>query len=147
MSIPATEMLYRLGHRHRALLRAGVMGLSAVSSAGCSRDLRRAAQVPEEVRVPRCRPPHRALEARRRGLAIAQDSGNRTVETILATGLSSFEAKSGDPTTAFDYVTVGIRSYHESGNTFMIGIPLVVLAALFDRLGRHEAAATIAGFA
>src|SRR5512144_456158 len=37
--------------------------------------------------------PHRAMEARRRGLKIAQDSGNRTVETMLATGLSSFEAK------------------------------------------------------
>jgi hypothetical protein len=91
--------------------------------------------------------PHRALEARRRELAIAQDSGNRAIETVLAAGLSSFEAKYGDPTTAFDYVTVAVRNYHESGNTFMIGIPLGVLAALFDRLGRHEAAATIAGFA
>jgi len=91
--------------------------------------------------------PHRAREARRRGLAIARDSGNRTIETNLAAGLSSFEAKYGDPATAFDYVTVAIRHYHESGNTFMIGIPLAVLAALFDRLGRHEPAATIAGFA
>jgi hypothetical protein len=49
MSIPATEMRYRLGHLHRALLRAGVMGLSAVTSAECSRDLRCAAHVPEEV--------------------------------------------------------------------------------------------------
>jgi len=51
MSIPATGTLSRLGHRHRALLRAGVMGLSAVSSAGCSRHLRCAAHVPEEVRL------------------------------------------------------------------------------------------------
>jgi hypothetical protein len=29
----------------------------------------------------------------------------------------------------------------------MIGNPLAILAALLDRLGRHEAAATIAGFA
>ena len=50
-SIPATGTLSRLGHRHRALLRAGVMGLSAVSSAGCSRHLRCAAHVPEEVPV------------------------------------------------------------------------------------------------
>ena len=91
--------------------------------------------------------PHSAVAARRRGLAIAQDSGNRTVGTVLAAGLSSWEAKYGDPTAAFDYATVAIRSYHESGNTAMIRIPLVVLAALFDRLGRHEAAATIAGFA
>ena len=91
--------------------------------------------------------PHRALEARRRGLAIAQDSGNRTSESNLAAGLSWFEAKYGDPTAAFDYVTVAIRNYHDSGNTTMIGTPLAVLAALFDRLGRHEPAATIAGFA
>jgi hypothetical protein len=91
--------------------------------------------------------PHRARDARRRGLAIAQESGSRTVETVLATGLSSWEAKYGDPTTAFDYLTAAIRSYHESGNTSSIRIPLVVLAALFDRLGRLEAAATIAGFA
>ena len=91
--------------------------------------------------------PHRARDARRRGLAIAQESGSRTVETVLATGMSSCEAKYGDPTTAFDYLSVAIRSYHESGNTSMIRIPLVVLAALFDRLGRLEAAATIAGFA
>ena len=32
--------------------------------------------------------PDRALEARRRGLAIAQDSGNRAIESNLAAGLS-----------------------------------------------------------
>jgi hypothetical protein len=50
-SIPATGTLSRLGHRHRALLRAGVMGLSAVSSAGVfqASALRRP-RVPEEVR-------------------------------------------------------------------------------------------------
>ena len=42
---------------------------------------------------------------------------------------------------------MAIRNYHASGNTTMIGTPLAVLAALFDRLGRHEPAATIAGFA
>ena len=91
--------------------------------------------------------PHRALEARRRGLAIAQDSANRANESAVAAGLSWFEAKYGDPTAAFDYVTVAIRNYHASGNTTMIGTPLAVLAALFDRLGRHEPTATIAGFA
>jgi len=51
MSIAATEMRYQLGYLHRALLRAGVMGLSAVTSAECSRDLRCAAHVPQEVPV------------------------------------------------------------------------------------------------
>ena len=34
-----------------------------------------------------------------------------------------------------------------AGNTTTIRVPLAVLAALFDRLGRYEPAATIAGFA
>ena len=51
------------------------------------------------------------------------------------------------PLAAFDHLTLAIRNYHESGNTTMIRIPLAVLAALFDRLGRYEPAATIAGFA
>ena len=38
-------------------------------------------------------------------------------------------------------------TYHDSGNTAVCSAPLAVLAALFDRLGRYEPAATIAGFA
>jgi class 3 adenylate cyclase len=48
---------------------------------------------------------------------------------------------------AFDYMTLAIRNYHDTGNTPMIRSPLGLLAALFHRLGRHEPAATIAGFA
>jgi hypothetical protein len=46
-----------------------------------------------------------------------------------------------------DYLTVAIRNHYESGNTGMMHIPLALLAALLDRLGRHDAAAIIAGFA
>jgi len=48
---------------------------------------------------------------------------------------------------AFDHLTLAIRNYHNAGNTTTIRTPLAVLAALFDRLGRYEPAATIAGFA
>ena len=68
-------------------------------------------------------------------------------ESNLAVGLSRLEAEHGDPLAAFDYVTLAIRNFHDSGNTTMIGSPLAVLATLFDRLGRYEPAATIAGFA
>ena len=91
--------------------------------------------------------PVRALEALRRGLAIAQDSGNRANETHLAANLARLEAEHGHPLAALDHVTLAIRNYHDSGSTAMIRIPLAVLAALFDRLGRYEPAATIAGFA
>ena len=61
--------------------------------------------------------PDRALDALRRGLVIAQDSGNRANETHLAIVLARLEAEHGDPLAALDYVTVAIRNYHDSGNT------------------------------
>ena len=48
---------------------------------------------------------------------------------------------------ALDHITLAIRNYHDAGNTTMIRAALAVLAAFFDRLGRYEPAATIAGFA
>ena len=48
---------------------------------------------------------------------------------------------------AFDHLTLAIRNYHNAGDTTTIRVPLAVLAAVFDRLGRYEPAATIAGFA
>jgi hypothetical protein len=90
--------------------------------------------------------PAGALDGLRRGLVIAQDSGNRFIETLLVGQLSRLEAKHGDPLAALDHVTLAIRNYHDAGNA-LIRAPLAILAAFFDRLGRYEPAATIAGFA
>jgi hypothetical protein len=78
---------------------------------------------------------------------IAQDSGNRSDASVLAPGLARLEAEHGDPVSAFDHLTLAIRNYHNAGDATVIRGPLAFLAALFDRLGRYEAAATIAGFA
>ena len=75
--------------------------------------------------------PAGALEALRRGLVIAQDSGNRLVESQLASNLSRLEAQHGDPLAALDHITLAIRNYHDSGNTALIRAPLAILAALF----------------
>ena len=48
---------------------------------------------------------------------------------------------------ALEYSAVAIRNYHDAGNTANMRASLAALAACLDRLGRHEAAATIAGFA
>jgi DNA-binding CsgD family transcriptional regulator len=88
-----------------------------------------------------------ALHAVGRGLVIAQDSGNRTVASALAVLLALLEAEHGDTVSAFDHLTLAIRNYHNAGDTTTIRVPLAILAALFDRLGRYEPAATIAGFA
>jgi len=91
--------------------------------------------------------PPRARDAMRRGLVIAQDSGNRYDESHLANVLGRLEARYGNPLAALDHLTLAIRNYRDSGNTTVICVPLAVLAALLDRLGRHASAATIAGFA
>jgi hypothetical protein len=91
--------------------------------------------------------PDRARDALRRGLVIARGSGNRLNETYLAQMLARLEAEHGDPLAALDYTALAIRNHHDSGNTIQVRATLAVLAGLFDHLGRHEAAATIAGFA
>jgi tetratricopeptide (TPR) repeat protein len=91
--------------------------------------------------------PLRAGEALRRGLVIAQDSGNRYNESHLANVLGRLKAHHGDPLAALDYLTLAIRNYHDCGNTTVIHVPLATLAALLDRLGRYQPAATIVGYA
>jgi tetratricopeptide (TPR) repeat protein len=91
--------------------------------------------------------PARALHALRRGQLIAQDSGNRFVESNIAVSLARVEAEQGDGLAALNYFTVAIRNYHDSGNISTLRSPLAILAAYFDRLGRYRPAAIIAGFA
>jgi tetratricopeptide (TPR) repeat protein len=91
--------------------------------------------------------PARALDAMRRALVIARDSGNRFNESNAAQNLAYVEAQRGDPLAALDYLTLAIRHHHDSGSTNLIRSPLAVLAAVLDRLRRYEPAATIAGFA
>jgi hypothetical protein len=91
--------------------------------------------------------PAGALQAMRRGLVIAQYSANRMIASHLAAVLCRVEANYGDPVAALEYVRMAIGNHHESGSITMISTPLAVLAAFFDRHGRYESAATIAGFA
>jgi predicted ATPase len=91
--------------------------------------------------------PAGALDALRRGLVVAQDSGNRFNETQLAVGLSRLEAECGGPLAALDYNMLAIRHYHDAGNTVNVRVAQAQLAIIFDRLGRYEPAATIAGSA
>jgi hypothetical protein len=91
--------------------------------------------------------PVRALEALRRGLVIAQDSGNRYVESSLATGLSRLEAEHGDPLAALDHITLVMRNCYDSSNVALMRNALAILAVFLDRLGRLQPAATVAGFA
>lgn len=91
--------------------------------------------------------PAGARDALRRGLVIARDSGNRYSESHLANVLGRLEARHGEEHAALDYLSLAIRNYQNSGNISTMRVPLAALAAFLVRLGHHEPAAAIAGFA
>jgi predicted ATPase len=88
-----------------------------------------------------------ALKAGRRGLQVAEDSGNRANGTTLATVVARIEGEYGDPLSALHYIGVAIHNYHDSGNTTSMRIPMATLSTVLDRMARYEPAAVIAGCA
>jgi predicted ATPase len=88
-----------------------------------------------------------AYDAHRRGLMIAQDSGNALIESHLAGTLAQLAAVHGEPTDAFDYLTLAIHHFYDAGSFSHLRVPLAILADVFDRLGHHEPAATLSAFA
>ena len=91
--------------------------------------------------------PIKSYEVLGRSLAIAQASGNRQAETHVAVILSRLAATHGHPTDALDFLTLAIRNFYDSGSFSLMSSPLAILTAFFDRLGEHQQAATISGFA
>jgi hypothetical protein len=51
------------------------------------------------------------------------------------------------PSDAFDYLTIAIRNHMDFGSFSLVLTPLAILGTVLDRLGRHESATTISGFA
>jgi hypothetical protein len=91
--------------------------------------------------------PPAAYEALRRGLTIAEDTGNRQVESTLVVTLARLAAVRGDPTDALEFLARAIKSTYNSGSFSFMTTPLAALASLLDRLDYLQPAATIAGFA
>jgi hypothetical protein len=52
-----------------------------------------------------------------------------------------------NPIHFFEYLTVAIHHYDDSGNVANLRNPLAIFVGVLDRLGHHEQAATISGFA
>ncbi|MDT7794497.1 MAG: hypothetical protein QOD59_3933, partial [Mycobacterium sp.] len=72
--------------------------------------------------------PDPALEALRRSVLVAHDSGNRLYETTFSYWLARREAEHGDRVAALEYLAVAIHNYHESGNIGMLHVPLGIFA-------------------
>jgi hypothetical protein len=90
--------------------------------------------------------PEGAYEILARGLRIAQDSGNRTIESGIAVSLSRLTATRGDPIDAVNFLTLSIRQYYDSGTISLLRNALAVLTILLDRLGQYAPAAIVSGF-
>jgi hypothetical protein len=91
--------------------------------------------------------PSRALQAARRGLAVTRDSGNRFMESHMASVLAALEISHGDPVDALGHIILAIRNYLDAGSVAFLHSPLASLAVILDRLEHFDAAAVIASFA
>jgi len=91
--------------------------------------------------------PKAAYAALRRGIAIAQENGDRQMESVLALSLSSLAVTHAEPLEGLEFSALAIRTYYDSGAVQFVSGPLGVLTALLDQLGHYESAATISGFA
>jgi predicted ATPase/class 3 adenylate cyclase len=90
--------------------------------------------------------PTRALELNRRGLELAERTGNRGNTTYLLSMVARLEARHGDGLAALRFVGRAVRNYQDSGNPTNMATALGVAAIVFDSMGRYESAAVAAGF-
>lgn len=91
--------------------------------------------------------PATSLSSLRRSLQVTLDSGNRFHLSHTAVILAALEVEHGSPAAALDDLALAVGNYLDSGNIGTSRSPLAVLATLLDRLGQHDEAALIAGFA
>jgi hypothetical protein len=92
-----------------------------------------------------------ALAALRRGLLIAQESGNRAnvsyLAMTLAMALNRIDGENRDPSLTLDNITLAIRNYYDSGNITQMRAALGLLTTFLDRRHDYEPAAVVGGFA
>ncbi|HEY2086748.1 MAG TPA: adenylate/guanylate cyclase domain-containing protein [Mycobacterium sp.] len=88
-----------------------------------------------------------AYDALTQALTIARESGNRQMESASASTVLLVAATHRDPIECFETLMVLIGRYYDVGNTPLLQNPLAILVSLLDRLGHHEQAAIISGFA
>jgi predicted ATPase/class 3 adenylate cyclase len=89
--------------------------------------------------------PTAAMAALRRGLDIADGSGNAAFASYLQILLAEIDIAHGQLQDALDLLESVITKLHDAGDSMALRTPLASLAVCLDRLGQREAAATIAG--
>jgi hypothetical protein len=82
--------------------------------------------------------------AHRRGLDVARTSGNRQLQSHHAVHLARLAATNGATSDALDYLALATKNLYDSGTYTLLSMPLAVLATILHRLGRYDAAVTVA---
>jgi predicted ATPase len=91
--------------------------------------------------------PTAAMGVLRRGLDVARRSANAVTESFLQGVLADLEVGHGHLHDALDLLESAITNLHDAGDTSTLRTPLASLTVCLDRMGQHEAAATIVGVA
>ena len=68
------------------------------------------------------------------------------MESAAAVTMWIVAATETNPIHFFEYLTLAIHHYDDSGNVANLRNPLAILACQLDRFRHHEQAATISGF-
>jgi predicted ATPase/class 3 adenylate cyclase len=89
--------------------------------------------------------PPTALAAFERVVAIARDSGNRMFETAAIPEIAILQARSGDTVGALRSFRQMLDAWHGAAELLLISHGIGQLVVLFERLGRHAAAAVLHG--
>jgi predicted ATPase/class 3 adenylate cyclase/DNA-binding CsgD family transcriptional regulator len=89
--------------------------------------------------------PHRALAAWDEGVTFVRHQRVQFFEGFLARDAARLHTSDGEPEAAIVLFGDAIASFHRAGNVPQLIITLASVPALFERIGRHEAAATLLG--
>jgi predicted ATPase/DNA-binding CsgD family transcriptional regulator/tetratricopeptide (TPR) repeat protein len=87
--------------------------------------------------------PARALAAWHEGTAVVDEHGVDFFRGFLARDAARLSTTAGEADVALAQFDVAIESFHRAGNVAQLVITLASVPALFDRLGRPEAALTL----
>ena len=89
--------------------------------------------------------PQRALTAWDEGVAFVREQRVHFFEGFLARDAARLHTSDGEPEVALVLFSEAVASFHRAGNVPQLIITLASVPALFERLARFEAAATLLG--
>ena len=89
--------------------------------------------------------PRRALAAWDEGMTVVRDQHVQFFQGFIARDAARLHTSDGEPAAALGLFAEAIAAFQRAGNVPQLVITLASVPALFERLGRHDPAATLVG--